>query len=149
MVIQDVELREIRLSETNLIKEFLFFAGSSLNSFRYFDKRPLTIISNHVITVLMFKNNQPIGYGHLDRDHDDVWLGIAISELMRGRGYGKILMDYLLKIAKNKNIKEVRLSVDKVNREAIGLYSYFGFIVSDSGNQSIQIMKLKLVKYGE
>ncbi len=144
----DIQFKKIGNQDLKLIETFLSVAGSSLNSFRYFNKRPLTVISNHIATVLLIKDNVPIGYGHLDKDSESVWLGVAISELMKGRGYGKMLIEYLLKIAKENKVNEVKLSVDRNNKDAIRLYGYFGFITTDNTNHNTQFMKLNL-RYGE
>ena len=144
MVILPIQLREIDIKDTKLVETFLAHAGNSLSSFRYFNKRPLTIISNHLVTVLAIKDDVPIGYGHLDRDNGCVWLGVAVADFMRGKGYGKIIVECLLKRAIENGVNEVTLSVDKNNLAAINLYCHFGFVKTDVTNLKTQIMKLNL-----
>jgi ribosomal protein S18 acetylase RimI-like enzyme len=119
----------VKIDEKNnyLINDFLSNAGSSLDSFRYFAKRPLSIISNHICTFLFIKNNIPICYGHLDKDEDIIWLGIAVIEKEKGNGLGKKMMAQLIQTAKEQNIPSIHLTVDTTNENAIKLYEKFGF----------------------
>lgn len=108
------------------------FIESELNksmSFRYFQSRPIEIIENHLLTILLELGNHVIGYAHLDKDdkHDQrVWLGIAVHTDHQGKGLGKLLMNKLLEFA-DKNLTDVVLSVDIDNLYAIKLYEQFGF----------------------
>ena len=52
------------------VKQFLSNAGKSLETFRYFAKRPLSAMENHLLTLLALDGNTPIGYGHLDKDEN-------------------------------------------------------------------------------
>ncbi len=74
------------------------------------------------------KNEEMICYGHLDKEGDDVWLGIAIVEKELGNGYGKQMMTALLDEAMAFSIKKIHLSVDKTNAAAIRLYERWGFV---------------------
>ena len=124
------QIQKISITPSNsfLITDFLSRAGASLNSFRYFAKRPIEVINNHVCTLVFIKNNEPVCYGHLDKENDTVWLGVAVSENERGKGLGKKMMNDLIQIAKEKNISSVHLTVDISNKSAIKLYENFGFI---------------------
>ncbi|UAY52236.1 GNAT family N-acetyltransferase [Ferruginibacter albus] len=125
----DVQLIKIDNSNHYFINDFLSNAGKSLISFRYFARRPLTVIQNHLCTYLLFHNNEPVCYGHLDKEGDKVWLGIAVSEKYTGKGLGKTMMEYLLQAARNNMLKGIYLSVDKDNFAAIELYQKFGFVL--------------------
>ena len=128
---------EIHKDNTSLLATFIQYAGKALESFRYYNKRDFGVIDNHLVTILL-KNSmgEPIGYGHLDKENDIVWLGIAIIEKEMGKGYGKLVMDKLLFEAKKKEIHTIFLTVDKKNHSAIGLYKRFGFVVeSDLGDR--------------
>jgi ribosomal protein S18 acetylase RimI-like enzyme len=129
------------------IKQFLDTAGKSLTRFRYFDKRDLIIIKNHLLTVLFVKDSIPISYGHLDPEGKRVWLGICVGEEFIGQGYGKSMMDFLLKSARKHYIEEVFLKVDLDNVNAIFLYKRFGFkVVQKVENAYIMKCNLKLLK---
>lgn len=101
----------------------------SKESFRYFDKRNFKVLENHLATVGLIdeENGQMIAYGHLDKESDIVWLGIAVNADYQGKGLGKQIMSHLFEVAHSKKIDAIQLSVDKVNKAAILLYEKFGF----------------------
>jgi RimJ/RimL family protein N-acetyltransferase len=137
---------EIKVIDSNnkyLINIFLENIGKSNLSFRYFEKREIVVINNHLITCVLMLNSFPIGYAHLDKENNIIWLGIAIIENQQGKGYGNILMRYLVAFAKNKKIYEIFLTVDLDNLAAIHLYKKFNFkIVKNELNHIV--MKLNL-----
>jgi GNAT superfamily N-acetyltransferase len=118
---------EINLSNIHLVNSFLERLGSGKNTFRYFEKRPIQIIVNHVITLLLLNEEIPVAYGHLDREGDTVWLGTAVIEDMKAKGYGKMMLEHLVREAKKRKITAICLTVDKENMPAISLYEKSGF----------------------
>jgi len=128
-----------------LLQQFIDEAGSSLRSFRYFQKRPLEVIKNHLCTFLLMDNDKPAAYGHLDvsdeatvashcgaegsafKTEKTIWLGIAVAEKYRGVGLGAIMMNQLISFAKQQGVREIKLSVDNDNEAAIQLYQKLGF----------------------
>ena len=143
-IIQGFIIESIDDENIQLVENFLKNAGNSLNLFRYFSKRPISIIKNHMITAVILSNQAPVGYGHLDFESDRIWLGIAISENFTGKGLGSLMMTFLISHAKIKNVREVFLTVDKENKSAIFLYNKFGFIKYNESNESYYIMRLSL-----
>ena len=115
------------------IKRFLKNCKESLISFRYFNSRDLSAIDNHVLTVLYYNNENPIGYGHLDKENGKVWLGICLADDFRGVGIGKKIMSYMINLSKT----DIYLSVDKENIAAINLYEMFGFHIERENIDSI------------
>jgi len=116
----------IDISNFNLLSRFIGTIGSSGKSFRYFESRDMySCIDNHEKTILLIKDKEPIGYGHLDRDTSDkkLWLGICLIEGFTGKGYGKLIMQELLK----NQSENIYLSVDKSNKAGYNLYEKFGF----------------------
>lgn len=120
---------EIGHSNIYLLERFLAVAGDSLLSFRYFNKRPLSVIENHVSTCLFLENGDPVCYGHLDKEGDIVWLGIAVVEGQTGKGFGQKMMNYLVKKGRELGLPFIQLSVDLENVAAQRLYEKFGFSV--------------------
>lgn len=119
----------VQIDDNNisLLDQFLESAGKSLNTFRYFDKRPISVIKKHLYTVAYLIDHQPAGYGHLDPDGQIVWLGIAVVDSFVGRGIGKEIMKHLLQKGNELELSRIRLSVDKPNIAAITLYEKMGF----------------------
>ena len=123
-----MQIRKIEFAQRYQIREFLSSLGNSSKTFRYYHKRPLSIIKNHIVTLLAFDNNNlPIGYGHLDPDGVKVWLGICISDKWQRRGIGTQMMNHLIREAKAHRLAEIYLSVDADNVAAIDLYKQFNF----------------------
>jgi ribosomal protein S18 acetylase RimI-like enzyme len=123
----------VRLSTDNtaLLKNFLEHAGSSLNAFRYFNKRSFDVLKNHIVTFILEENGNALAYGHLDKEGDTVWLGICVIESRQGQGLGIRMMEELLKFADETQIRKIKLAVDNDNLIAQSLYRKFGFAKSE------------------
>lgn len=136
-------MRLIKNPTTDQIRSFLQSAGSSLKTFRYFDKRDVSIIQNHIFTALYESDDQFVGYGHLDKEDDVVWLGICLRPDQIGKGLSKTIMNDIILFAKSNNIDEVNLSVDADNVRAISLYEKFGFQTVNNSSK-VKLMKARI-----
>lgn len=112
-------------------------------NFRYFEKRPFSITSYHVLTLIGWVSGHAVVYGHLDKEEDRVWLGIAVSDKYVGNGYGKEMMSELTRQAGERGIEEIWLSVDKTNVKAEHLYRKFGFSLAEE-RDNFKLMTLKI-----
>jgi ribosomal protein S18 acetylase RimI-like enzyme len=128
----------------NLLINFIYNMGNSSDTFRYFEKRDLNCLKNHLISYLFLEEEKPIGYGHLDKDGENVWLGVCIIQEKTGMGLGKKMMSYLIEFAKQNKISKILLSVDKKNFNAIKMYNKFGFCEKQK-NEKIIFMELNNV----
>jgi RimJ/RimL family protein N-acetyltransferase len=144
-----LQLVQVKYPDVKLLQQFINEAGTSLQSFRYFQKRPMDVIKNHLCTFLLLDEEKPVAYGHLDvsdeatiASHCDskeeglktektIWLGIAVSENYTGKGLGLIMMNQLISFAKNNKVKQIKLSVDNNNEAAISLYKKLGFVLRE------------------
>ncbi|WP_160036944.1 GNAT family N-acetyltransferase [Paenibacillus sp. An7] len=72
-----------------------------------------------------FFNEDNKGFGFVGNDVPE--LGIALKEEYRGIGIGKALLQMLIDVLKEKEIKKVSLSVAPDNIAAMKLYQGFGF----------------------
>ncbi|HXB39641.1 MAG TPA: GNAT family N-acetyltransferase [Bacteroidia bacterium] len=138
---------QVKYPDVKLLQQFINEAGTSLKSFRYFQKRPLDVIKNHLCTFLLLDGEKPVAYGHLDvsdevtiASHCDskeeglktektIWLGIAVSENYTGKGLGLMMMNQLISFAKNNGVRQIKLSVDNDNETAISFYKKSGFVL--------------------
>jgi ribosomal protein S18 acetylase RimI-like enzyme len=141
MVDYQVTIKEIGDFDYLLIDGFLQNAGASLSYFRYFNSRPTSVIKNHIVTAIIINNCVTVGYGHLDKENNRIWLGIAVSENEIGKGFGKLMMSFLVKKADELNLPVVSLTVDKNNVNAIKLYDRFGFLYVRDINEQVQLME--------
>jgi ribosomal protein S18 acetylase RimI-like enzyme len=144
----ELYIQKIQIGQTCLIDSFLKNAGDSLKFFRYFNKRPVSAIAGHLVTCLLIDHEKPVGYGHLDLENEIVWLGIAVIDSGKRKGYGKIIMSFLIDFASKSQINEINLSVDKNNHAAIQLYTFFEFEIVSELNEFSILMKKKMGNEG-
>ena len=117
----------VNKSNIQLLEYFIENMGEASSAFRYYNSRPIDIIDNHLITLLIVEKKQPVAYGHLDAENGIVWLGICVLPDFYNKGYGKIMMKELIASGKKLNLEKICLTVDKDNGNAINLYEKFGF----------------------
>lgn len=122
---------KIDRSNLNFVKKFVDQLGPAAISFRYFNSRPVEITLNHRFSCLLMEGDQPVGYGHLENENDITWLGIAILPSYQHKGYGKKMMEELIKNAIQLDIPEIKLTVDKDNIGALKLYENFHFTIEN------------------
>ncbi len=135
---------QVKYPDVKLLQQFIDEAGSSLKSFRYFQKRALEVIKDHLCTFLLMDEGKPVAYGHLDvsdeatvssycggeggKTEKTIWLGIAVAEKYVGLGLGVMMMNQLISYGKQQGVKQIKLSVDNDNLSAISLYKKLGFV---------------------
>ena len=119
----------IEITENNnyLLNEFL--NNSIPGTFRYFNKRSINVIKNHIITLILIDDNLPVGYAHIDYDDNKYWFGVCILENYQGKGQGKKIREYIFNDERIKNIDNIYLTVDKINYIAISLYKKYNFYI--------------------
>lgn len=122
-----MEFLFIKYPDVQKLELFLSQSGKSRQTFRYFEKRPLTVLQDHVCTILLEENGHIVAYGHLDKEKDKIWLGISVAEAFQGRGYGNQMMNKLIETAKKYQIYTIHLSVDDTNIKAQSMYEKYGF----------------------
>lgn len=98
-------------------------------SFRYFNKRGIDILHNHLCTVVYKDNNIPVGYAHIDYDTSTLrhFIGVCILDMYQKKGIGSILINHICDHALQLGIERLYLTVDNNNTHAIYLYKKFGF----------------------
>mgnify|MGYP005826578975 FL=1 len=113
------------------LEDFIESMGDSSPSFRYYSSRnPNEVIKNHISTFLLIDDGC-VGYGHLDKEDEKVWLGICVKEGRKGKGYGKAIMEKLV----SSYDGDIYLSVDIDNHVAINLYKTFYFEKIDTSDK--------------
>ena len=133
----------IEITEQNKVLLNNFILNNKLPyTFRYFNKRNLNVINNHLITIILLDKDLPVGYAHIDFDDNKYWFGICILEEYQGKGYGKKVMKYIFNNEKIKNIDKIYLTVDKINTVAIKLYTNFDFIVNEDFETYYKMIKI-------
>lgn len=126
--------------ENKDLKSFISNLSGSSETFTYFKSRCFDILDNHILTVLGYVNDNPIAYGHLDKDGDTIWLGICVIGSEVGKGYGNKMMNFLIKSANKKKL-DLNLSVKKNNKVAIKLYENYSFKIISQDDTNIFMEK--------
>jgi RimJ/RimL family protein N-acetyltransferase len=118
---------DIKPDNIYLLKNFIANIGSASETFRYYNKRSVDVISHHLETLMLMADNLPVAYGHLEYENNILWLGICVLPDHARKGYGNLMMKNLIGRAKEHNVDEIDLTVDKINLQAIRLYEKFDF----------------------
>jgi len=78
--------------------------------------------------VFVKKDNNHIGYGQIIFENNKPFIvNFGILEKYRGHGYGRVLLQYFIKIAKYHNFNEIYIKVNASNKIALNLYMDSGF----------------------
>lgn len=86
------------------------------------------------------KNSGYIGYISVQFREDELFLSkIYIKDNKRGKGFGRLAINYLQRLAKENNVSKISLTVNKNNINSIKAYEKIGFenhgsVVQDIGN---------------
>jgi ribosomal protein S18 acetylase RimI-like enzyme len=135
------DIVEITEKNTNLLYNFIL-NNKLPNTFRYFNKRNIDVINNHLITLMLVNEELPVGYAHIDFYDNKYWFGICILEKYQGNGYGKKIIEYIFNNDKIISIDKIYLTVDKINNVAINLYTKFGFTVNEIFDTYYKMIKI-------
>lgn len=132
-------------ADERLVERFLKTLSRGAASFRYFNKRPVSSIHNHLITIVIVnKFDCPVAYGHLEKENNVVWLGVAVADDYVNKGLGKLIMKYLIHFSKSIKEPVIYLSVDHNNFVAQNLYTGLGFIKTKDF-KSYGVFELRLI----
>jgi ribosomal protein S18 acetylase RimI-like enzyme len=114
----------------------------------FFHPHPLTAEEAHRRTkysgqdffCVMIQHDNVVGYGMLrgwDEGYPIPSLGIALDPKVTGRGYGRMLMNFLHETARKRGAAKVRLKVDPRNQPAIQLYRSLGYILEQQPDRQL------------
>ncbi len=129
-----MEIVKITIDNTTYLTDFL--KNDISNYFRYYTKRDISVIKDHIVTYIGIIQDKPIAYGHIDYSSSEnkYWLGICLVDEYQGKGFGKQMMNALIYRFNNININTLYLTVDKDNVKAITLYKKYLFNIIDEGD---------------
>lgn len=84
--------------------------------------------SQHSFSYLLTSNNKLIGYIFSTKVFDEIQLNkFCIDQLYRNKKYGRFLLNFFIKEAKNEGVEHILLEVNEQNRAAVELYTSIGF----------------------
>lgn len=88
-----------------------------------------SINSPKIISYMAILGDEIIGTCNVNLEEEASIFGLGISQRYQGKGYGKEMLNLLLKILINMGIKDITLEVDSNNGRAYNLYIKSGFKV--------------------
>ena len=99
----------------------------------------MQLCMDHSFNYGLFLNDEQIGYARVVSDLGQFayLMDVFIDEKYRGKGYSKILMDYILKDERLKEVKIWRLAT----LDAHGLYEHFGFKALASPERMMELLR--------
>ncbi len=109
-----------------------------------------TIQSDKLKYYLLLKDDKMIGFFECLVIAPEIELyDIVVDKQYQGCGYSKIMMDYLISLAKKFECDTIYLEVNNINNIAINLYKQYGFYKYSErkkyyGNNDAVLMKLDI-----
>ena len=81
----------------------------------------------------LIEKAETIGYMGLQIREDELFLSkIYLASTARGQGFGRLAMDYIKSLARQRKLGKVSLTVNKYNTNSIAAYQKLGFVkISD------------------
>ncbi len=147
-----MEFRELRETETELLKDFLYEAifipeGVEPPERKIIEQSELKLYYEDFgsgradCCIVAEDDGQVVGavwtrimndYGHVDDDTPS--FAISLYKEYRGRGIGTRLMEMMLALLKEKGFKRASLAVQKANY-AVRMYLKTGFVITDENDE--------------
>ncbi|MDD5455221.1 MAG: GNAT family N-acetyltransferase [Candidatus Ratteibacteria bacterium] len=87
----------------------------------------------HYYLLRDISNDNWIGYVGIVHKQNELFLSklyIAVEE--RSKGYGKRAVEFIETLARHKGLDKISLTVNKNNKDSIGVYKNLGFVITDS-----------------
>ncbi len=97
---------------------------------------------------LLVEGRNVLGYGLLrgwDEGYEIPSLGLATHPSVRGKGFGKLLMNFLHLAALRRGCSKVRLRVESANFAAISMYKSYGYVFEEDTMQSNYLIGFKIL----
>ena len=120
-----MEITEMTLDDLELMKDTLYSDFDNFWSYNILKKE----LENENTTYLVAKeNNEIVAFAGIMTCFDEATLNnIVVKKSCRGRGIGGELLESLIELCSELNMKTFTLEVDTSNIPAINLYKKFGF----------------------
>lgn len=120
-----MEIHEMTLEDLELIKDTLY---SEYDNFWSYNILKNELLNDKTTYIVAKENNQIVGFAGIMTCLDEATLNnIVVKKSCRGRGIGGELLDTIIELCADLNMKTLTLEVDSSNIPAISLYKKFGF----------------------
>ncbi len=120
-----MEISKMTLEDLELISNNL---SSDFDDFWNYNIFKSELENKHSKYIVLKNHNEIIGFAGIWIPVDEAHItNIVIKKSYRHQGYGTILLENLIKLAKSLNLKSITLEVNESNTFAIKLYEKFKF----------------------
>ena len=120
-----MEITEMTLDDLELMKDTLY---SDFDNFWSYNILKQELENEKTTYVVAKENNEIIGFAGMMVFMDEATLNnIVVKKSCRGRGIGGELLEALIEVCADLNMKSFTLEVNVSNIPAIKLYEKFGF----------------------
>lgn len=120
-----MEISKMNLKDLQLISNNLFSDFDDFWSYNVFKSELENINSKYIV---LKNNDEIIGFAGIWIALDEAHItNIVVKKSYRHQGYGAMLLENLIKLAKSLNLKIITLEVNETNTFAIKLYKKFEF----------------------
>jgi len=100
----------------------------------YSDERIRSEIEEGISWEMLMDNENPVGYLVCEIAEEKLFISkIYLKAETRGKGFGKLLLNRAIEIAKQNQKTSIYLNVNKENKGSIGFYEANGFHKIDEG----------------
>lgn len=120
-----MEIVEMTLDDLELMKNTLY---SDFDNFWSYNILKQELENENTTYIVAKENNEVVGFAGMSVCLDEATLNnIVVKKSCRGRGIGGELLESLIEVCADLNVKTFTLEVDVSNEPAINLYKKFGF----------------------
>lgn len=120
-----MEITEMTLDDLELMKDTLY---SDFDNFWSYNILKQELENEKTTYVVAKENSKIVGFAGMMVFMDEATLNnIVVKKSCRGRGIGGELLDSIIELCGDLNMKSLTLEVDSSNTPAINLYKKFGF----------------------
>lgn len=120
-----MEITEMTLDDLELMQNTLYSDFDNFWSYNILKQELENENTNYIIAK---ENNEIVGFAGISTCLDEATLNnIVVKKSSRGRGIGGELLESLLELCVDLNMKSLTLEVNISNTPAINLYKKFGF----------------------
>lgn len=120
-----MEITEMTLDDLELMKDTLY---SDFDNFWSYNILKQELENEKTTYVVAKENNKIVGFAGMLICIDEATLNnIVVKKSCRGRGIGGELLEALIELCADLNMKTFTLEVNTLNTPAIKLYEKFGF----------------------
>lgn len=120
-----MEISTMILEDLEQMKDILY---SDFDNFWSYNVLKQELANDNTTYIVAKENNEVIGFAGISTCLDEATINnIVVKKSFRGRGIGGELLEALIELCADLNMKSLTLEVDVSNEPAIHLYEKFGF----------------------